>query len=97
MITLEEYEDYPIDLRWQDLLPTDDLQAAQTALLWRQMGVSRSTLLQTGGFDPVAEMEKSAQEDALQLTNASRGRAIPPVSLVSQGLQQSSGNGGQEQ
>jgi hypothetical protein len=78
-ISLEEYENYPIDLHWESLLPTDDLIAAQTALLWRELGVSRTTLLMNAGFEPDEEAEKIAAEDAKQLTRAVQGRGITPV------------------
>jgi hypothetical protein len=73
MISLEEHEDYPVDLHWESLLPTDDLAAAQTALLWKQLGVSKTTLLMNSGFDPEQEAEKVEAEDAQQLA-----QGIPP-------------------
>jgi hypothetical protein len=79
LITLEEYENYPIDLHWPDLLPTDDLVSAQTALLWRELGVSKTTLLMQSGFDPDEEAEKIAAEDAQQLTRVAQGRGIAPT------------------
>jgi len=62
LIPLEQYEDYPIELHWQDLLPIDDLQAAQTGVLLLQLGVSQSTVLQRLGYDPEVEGEKSTQQ-----------------------------------
>jgi SPP1 Gp6-like portal protein len=63
-IQIEEYATYPIDLQWQSLLPIDDLAAAQTAMLYEQLGVSTQTLLAKLGFDPDDEAKKSAEEDA---------------------------------
>ncbi len=64
VIPLQGWEDYPIELHWQDMLPIDDLQAAQTSLMLKQLGVSNSTLLQRLGFNPDDELAKSAQEQA---------------------------------
>lgn len=61
-LTIEEYEDYPIDLHWQSLLPSDDLQSAQTMLVYQQLGVSQYTILSMLDFDPDDEMEKKQAE-----------------------------------
>jgi Phage portal protein, SPP1 Gp6-like len=76
MLSLEEYEDYPISLHWQSLLPNDDLMAAQTALLLQQLGVSQYTMLSELGYDPDAEMEKVRQEQADKMANAARGQMV---------------------
>ncbi len=76
-LPLEEYEDYPIELHWQELLPIDDLQAAQTALVYQQLGVSTSTLLQKLGFNPDDEAEATAAENAKKLADVTRGQGIP--------------------
>lgn len=78
IIPLEDYEDYEIDLQWQNLLPVDDLAAAQTAMLLQQLGVSNATLLAQLGYDADAEADKSADEDAKQVTAFSRGQGLPP-------------------
>lgn len=78
MIAVEEYEDYPIDLHWQSLLPADDLQAAQTGLVYEQLGVSKHTVLSMLDFDADDEEEKRASEQADTMVQASRGREIPP-------------------
>jgi uncharacterized membrane protein YdfJ with MMPL/SSD domain len=62
--SLEEYENYPVGLHWQELLPIDDLAAAQTAMLYQQLGVSTDTVLAKLGFDPDDEVRKSALEAA---------------------------------
>jgi hypothetical protein len=77
-IPLERFDDYPIELRWQDLLPVDNLAAAQTALVLKQLGVSDSTILAQLGYDPDDELEKSQAEDARKLINFSRGQGLPP-------------------
>lgn len=58
-------------LHWKDPMPTDDLQEAQTALAWQQIGVSKDTLMQRGGFDPDAEATKTEVETqrAMHLQN----------------------------
>lgn len=63
-LSLEEYADYPIELHWQSLLPSDDMQSAQTALLLQQLGVSQQTLLAGLGYDAANETEKKKAEVA---------------------------------
>lgn len=77
-LTLAEYEDYPIELRWQNLLPVDDLLAAQSAILLQQIGVSDATLMQQLGYSPDDEAEKSQAEDARKMTRFQRGQGAPP-------------------
>jgi len=77
-IALTDYEDYQIDLHWQNLLPVDDLAAAQAAQILQAIGVSNQTLLQQLGYDPDAEADKSAAEDAKKLVQFSRGQGMPP-------------------
>lgn len=87
-IGLEDYEDYPVELHWANLLPVDDLAAAQTAMILQQLGVSNSTIMLQLGYNPGDEAEKSAQEDAQQLTNYSRGVGLPPASPAQPPTQQ---------
>jgi hypothetical protein len=79
LIALEEYEDYPIALHWKNLLPTDDLQSAQTALILKQLNVSNATILSQLGYDADAEEEKSTAEDARANMRLSRGQGMPPL------------------
>lgn len=65
-------------LHWQDPLPTDDLQQAQAAFQWSQMGVSNDTLMSKGGFDPDVERRKNEEANMRQLTAFSQGRGMPP-------------------
>lgn len=76
-ITVQQYEDYDINLHWQDLLPADDLAGAQVALIYKQIGVSDATIMQRLGFDPDEEMQNSAEEDAKKLDMFSRGQGLP--------------------
>lgn len=45
-------------LVWPNLLPKNDLEEAQAAVLWQQAGVSQDTLMEKAGFDPMKEAEK---------------------------------------
>jgi hypothetical protein len=78
-LAIEAYEDYTIDVHWQNLLPNDDLQAAQTSLIYEQLGVSIETLLMKLGFDPNDEAKKKTKEDMQKMVNYSRGVGLPPV------------------
>jgi hypothetical protein len=87
-LSIEEYADYSIDLHWQSLLPSDDLQAAQTALLYQQLGVSQSTLFARLGFDADDEAEKRQAEDAQQQpVNGQAMRGTNPYAPL-QGIEQ---------
>lgn len=57
-ISIDDYEDFDIELHWQNLLPVDNLTASQTALNLLQLGVSQQTILQQLGYDPDAEAQK---------------------------------------
>lgn len=59
-IDLADWDDYEVELHWQNLLPVDDLAAAQTGLALIQIGVSEDTVIQELGYDPDAEAAKSA-------------------------------------
>lgn len=62
-IPFEGYEDYEINLHWQNLLPVDDLAAAQTAMLLKQIGVSDQTIMAELGYNADDEMAKGIAED----------------------------------
>jgi hypothetical protein len=79
VISLDEYEAYAIELRWRNLLPVDDLAAAQTALVHQQLGVSESTLLQQLGYNPDDEAARTEKEQAKKLTNFAQGKGLPPA------------------
>ena len=53
------------ELRWQEMLPKDQLVQAQAALTLKQLGVSGDTLLQEFGYNPDTEREKRALESDL--------------------------------
>lgn len=65
-------------LHWQDPLPVDDLQQAQAAFQWSQIGVSDDTLMAKGGFDPEVERRKNAEANARQLAGFNHGTDMPP-------------------
>lgn len=81
-VAVEDYEDYGITLNWQNLLPIDDLAAAQTATLLKALGVSDQTILAELGYDADDEAEKSADEDAKKMTLYSRGQGFPPSTTL---------------
>lgn len=84
-ITLDQYESYPIGLFWQDLLPVDDLAAAQTgAILVSSLGVSKATVQQQLGYSPGEEAEKTQVEAQATLTNYARGQGMPPAAQLPQ-------------
>ncbi len=89
-ISVEQYEDYQVDIHWQDLLPNDDLNAAQVALILKQLGVSPETLLQRLGFDYDEEVAKNAEEDQRQLDMFAKGQGMPPPGMP---MMQQSGQG----
>lgn len=78
-IGIDEYEDYPISLNWQSLLPTDSLKEVQASLLLAQIGVSQSTILQELGYSPEDEEDKKAAEDARKATMYAQGRGFPAL------------------
>jgi hypothetical protein len=83
-ISVEEYEDFPIDLHFQDLLPIDDLQAAQAAQLLLQIGVSPETVLAQLGYNADKEAEKSQAADAKKMKAYSQGQGLPPTEQMQQ-------------
>ncbi len=68
-----------IDLHWQNLLPVDDLAAAQTAMALQHLGVSTQTILSQLGYNPDEEAERTARESAATLTKFNQGQGMPPV------------------
>lgn len=67
-------------LHWQDPIPVDNLQEAQTALAWSQMGVSQETLQERAGFEPEVEKRKNeaAQARSMQLQSQGQAMLAPP-------------------
>src|SRR5256885_3659036 len=61
-IPVEQYEDYPIDIHWPNLLPVDKQKDATTAKALQDAGVSRDTALQEIGYNAEQEAKKSEEE-----------------------------------
>lgn len=79
LIETTDFEDYGINLHWPNLLPIDDLAAAQTAQLLSALGVSKDTLMSELGYNADDEAGKNAEEDAQTMLNYSRGVGLPPA------------------
>jgi hypothetical protein len=77
-IPVEQYEDYPIELHWQPILPVDKMAMAQEATILQGIGISDDTLQRQLGYDPETEAEKKADEDEQAMTAFSQGRGLPP-------------------
>lgn len=56
--------DVAVDLQWPEIVPTDDEERATAAEALQRAGVSRATALERIGFDPEAEAEARAGEQA---------------------------------
>ena len=85
-ITIQAWEDYRIGLHWANLLPIDDLEAAQTAQILKTIGISDQTLMAELGYTADDEIEKSANEDAKKMTMYSRGQGFPPAPPMQPGM-----------
>jgi len=66
-LSIAAYKTYKVKLEWQNLLPVDDLLAAQTAQIWSLIGVSDATLMARAGFDADEEAKNKAEEDQKKL------------------------------
>lgn len=62
-ITIEEYETYPIEIHWPNLLPMDKQKDALAATALQEAGVSKDTSLQEIGYDPDVEAKKKEEEN----------------------------------
>lgn len=74
LISVQDFEDYTISLHWQNLLPVDDLAAAQTAQILQALGVSTATILQELGYNSEDEANKTEVEQA--------NKPKPPVMMM---------------
>jgi len=94
MLVLGGYDyDTEIMLIWQDLLPADDIAAAQVAAIYAQLGISKSTILSRLGFDPDVEATQLQDEQTQQVTSYAQGRGLPPPAqpMMAQGQQNATG------
>lgn len=71
LLIIGGYDDVHVEVHWAELVPTDPMSDASTALALKDVGVSTDTLLMRLGFDPVLEAQKRADERA----------ALPPDPL----------------
>lgn len=71
-----------VTLHWDDLLPVDDLLAAQAAVAYQQVGVPQKMIWQYLGFDPDVMADMSAEEQTAQVTAFSRGQGLPPAPVA---------------
>jgi hypothetical protein len=71
---IEDCDDVEIFLKWPNLLPVDDLAAAQTAQLLLSMGISKQSVFKQLGYDPDEEMAAKKDEDAADMVAQSRGQ-----------------------
>lgn len=78
---------HPVTLRWQSMLPSDDLAEAQTSVIKKGLGVSDSTILQELGYNPDEEAEKNKAEDAVKLAAFGKGQGMPPPQLAAPAVQ----------
>jgi hypothetical protein len=62
LLELGGYDPAPVANRWPYVLPIDPYQETQTALMQKDLGASKKTLLARLGFDPILEAEQSAEE-----------------------------------
>ena len=53
-----EPHEWPVSIRWPELLPASIEEKARTALMLMQVGVSQDTLLEMLGFDPEHEARR---------------------------------------
>lgn len=75
----------PVRIVWPTLLPSDSKAAAETGLIWQQLGVSTETVLDRLGFDATMEEQRKSSEetDAAEraLAEMEGGpRGVPPLS-----------------
>jgi hypothetical protein len=107
LIDVSRYEDYPIGLHFEDLLPIDDLMAAQTALILDQIGVSKATYMAQLGYNADEEIHKSAKEakvkqalmpkpEPQQLPPRTPGQSNQPGQVPQSQQGASPANGGQQ-
>ncbi len=74
----KEWVGLKVHINWPNLLPSDDLAAAQTAQVWQAIGVSPDTLMDQGGFNAEAERQKVADAAQKQLDMYAKGQGMPP-------------------
>ena len=89
---VQHVDDEEITLAWGNPLPHDDLPAAQTAVLLKQVDISNTTLQRNLGFDPEEEMALS-QLEAQQKLEAAQKLGVPPPPLTPTPMSQAEAQG----
>jgi hypothetical protein len=62
LLEVKGLEGQEVSITWPEALPQDEKESAETAGLLHQVGVSRETLLERLGFDPVEEARRRQDE-----------------------------------
>jgi len=88
-LSVAAYEKYKVKIEWQNLLPVDDLLAAQTAQIWSTIGVSDATLMARAGFDADEEAKNKAKEDQQKLEQQQQQMAVQGIQPGQQQQQES--------
>lgn len=68
LLELGGFAPQEVTIQWPHMLPHDNFQEAQTALLYEEIGVSKETLLERLGFDPEKEAIQKAEEKEKETT-----------------------------
>jgi hypothetical protein len=87
-------------VHWASPLPEDPGTESETALNWKALGVSKSTILERLGFDAELEARKM-QEEAIEnagqsdqlLTAFNQGKTAPQLPEVNPGVNDESDSG----
>lgn len=61
LLVIGGYLPADVVIHWPNVVPTNDLDEAQVALLWQQLGVSQTTIWAKLDLDPEAEAENVAE------------------------------------
>lgn len=75
-------EGIELELHWPDLLPVDDLLAAQAAVQYQTVGVPQKVIWEYLGFNPDVLADAAADEQQQQLQAVYQGKALPPASAA---------------
>jgi hypothetical protein len=70
-----------LKISWPDLLPVDELQSWQAAILQDQLGVSHHSIYGTRGLDYDQEVRQKAEEDAQAALLSEQGRGPAPQAI----------------
>ena len=62
LLEVKGITDQEVSINWAEMLPTDEKESAETALNLMQIGVSKETLQERMGFNPVKEKQRTEAE-----------------------------------